>query len=140
MRRGIIKKLILHVLRDRGPLHLYGIIKSIEEETLSLYRPSTGVIYPALNGLINKELVKMQIIDGKKIYSITEKGEIAISLDPPLREHIRKFVGKNIPYKELYEAFKLIVSRWSRLSQSQKDKINQIIREFSMKIREVIED
>lgn len=136
----MIKKLILHVLRERGPLHIYGIIKSIEEETLSMYRPSTGVIYPALNSLISEGLVKMQILNGDKIYSITEKGEAAISLDTPFKEHIRKLIGKNIPYKELFETFKLIVKRWDNLSQSQKDKINQIIREFSIRIREVIED
>ncbi len=140
MKRGLIKKMILHILNMRGPLHVYGIIKSIEEETLSIYRPSTGVIYPALDGLIHDGLVSVKTIEGRKIYSITEKGKIAISLDEPLNEHIKKYVSKDAPYKELYEIFRTIISNWKNLTPSEKKEVRNIIREFSNKIMEVIRD
>lgn len=38
-------------------------------------RPSSGTLYPPLNELKNKELI---IIDEKKYYSLTPKGEIEL--------------------------------------------------------------
>ena len=46
-RRGL-KLIILHLLRDK-PLHVYGLIKSVEK--ITGLRPSPGAIYPALKAL-----------------------------------------------------------------------------------------
>ena len=131
--------MILHILRDRGPLHAYGIIKAFNEYTMGHYKPSTGALYPSLKSLLEDGLIEEVNSEGKKLYRLTEKGEIAISLDPPLHEHIKKFVGKGVPYKELWEIGKMIFSNWDRLDGERKERIKKLLNEFEVRVREVVE-
>lgn len=59
----------------KGRTHGYEIIKEIEEGTGK--RPSTSQIYPFLQKLEEKDLVTSRKTGdrGKKVYSLTEKGE-----------------------------------------------------------------
>ncbi len=140
MRKGIVKKLILHVLRDKGPMHPYGLIKAIEEMTFSTYRPSTGVIYPALESLIKEELITVIIKGDRKLYKITEKGKVAISLDRPIREHIEKIMRTDLPYKELSQIYKILIDKWDMLNEADKEAIKAIIKKMIREIEEVVED
>lgn len=69
--RGSIKYDILGILWD-GPRHGYDIMLTIEE--LRGYRPSPGSIYPALQMLEEGDFLTGQEIDGKRVYTITDKG------------------------------------------------------------------
>jgi DNA-binding PadR family transcriptional regulator len=69
--RGGIKFEILSVLCE-GPRHGYDIMLTIEERTGM--RPSPGSIYPALQMLEDEDYVVGKEIDGKRVYTIAEKG------------------------------------------------------------------
>ncbi|MBN1632366.1 MAG: PadR family transcriptional regulator [Thermoleophilia bacterium] len=71
--RGGIKFAILGMLKDK-PRHGYDIIKEMEERSGGFYSPSPGVIYPTLQALEDQDLVISAAEEGKKVYSITEKG------------------------------------------------------------------
>jgi len=69
--RGSIKYDILEILWD-GPRHGYDIMLTIEEKRG--FRPSPGSIYPALQMLEEGDFLTGQDIDGKRVYTITDKG------------------------------------------------------------------
>jgi DNA-binding PadR family transcriptional regulator len=69
--RGSVKYDILSILWD-GPRHGYDIMLTIEEKRG--FRPSPGSIYPALQMLEEGDFLTGQDIDGKRVYTITDKG------------------------------------------------------------------
>jgi len=69
--RGSIKYEILGVLAD-GPRHGYEIMLTIEERRG--VRPSPGSIYPALQMLEDEDFISGREVDGKRIYTIAQKG------------------------------------------------------------------
>jgi DNA-binding PadR family transcriptional regulator len=69
--RGSLKYDILGILWD-GPRHGYDIMLTIEEQRG--FRPSPGSIYPALQMLEEGDFLTGQDIDGKRVYTITDKG------------------------------------------------------------------
>src|ERR1051325_4057114 len=72
--RGDIRYLILDLLNEK-PRHGYEIIKELESRFCGFYTPSAGSVYPTLQMLEELELVEVREENGKKIYSITEKGK-----------------------------------------------------------------
>jgi len=71
--RGDIKYIILQLLKD-GPSHGYEIIRALEERFRGFYSPSPGTIYPTLQMLEKIGDVTVVEQDGKKVYTITDKG------------------------------------------------------------------
>jgi len=69
--RGDLKYAILAILKD-GPRHGYDIM--LEMEQRRGMRPSPGSIYPALQFLEEGEYVTGAERDGKRVYTITDKG------------------------------------------------------------------
>lgn len=69
--RGSVKYDILRILWD-GPRHGYDLMRTIEEERG--YRPSPGSVYPALQMLEEGDFLTGQDVDGKRVYTITDKG------------------------------------------------------------------
>jgi DNA-binding PadR family transcriptional regulator len=69
--RGDLKYAILAILKD-GPRHGYDIMGEMEQRRGM--RPSPGSIYPALQFLEEGEYVTGVERDGKRVYTITEKG------------------------------------------------------------------
>ena len=72
VRRGDMKYLLLKILKD-GPRHGYEMITELEKQFHG-YRASAGSVYPTLQMLEEGGFVTSQEIDGKKVYTITEKG------------------------------------------------------------------
>ena len=69
--RGSVKYEILAVLWE-GPRHGYEIMLAIEEKRG--VRPSPGSIYPALQMLEDEDYVTGREVDGKRVYTIAQKG------------------------------------------------------------------
>jgi DNA-binding PadR family transcriptional regulator len=72
--KGDFKILVLSVLQQR-PMHGYEITKVIQEQSHGFYRPSAGSIYPALQALLRKGMVKVSSEERRKIYQITPAGK-----------------------------------------------------------------
>lgn len=69
--RGSVKYDVLEILAE-GPRHGYEIMLAIEERRG--FRPSPGSIYPALQMLDDGDFTNSTEVDGKRVYSITDKG------------------------------------------------------------------
>ncbi len=72
-RRGDIKFVLLELLSDQ-PRHGYELIKILEERSSGFYRPSPGVIYPTLQLLEEEGSLTSEMVEGKRVYTITDAG------------------------------------------------------------------
>ena len=72
--KGDIKYIILDLIKDK-PSHGYEIIHALEERFHGFYSPSAGSVYPTLQMLEEMEYVTSIERDGKKVYTITDKGK-----------------------------------------------------------------
>lgn len=73
MGRGDLKYALLGLLRER-PMHGYEMIKQLEEQASGFYTPSAGAVYPTLQLMEDRGWVTSQVVDGKKVYTITDAG------------------------------------------------------------------
>jgi DNA-binding PadR family transcriptional regulator len=67
-------RLYLLKLLEESPRHGYEVIRLLQDRFLGIYSPSPGTIYPRLARLEEEGLVTHEVLKGKKIYSITDKG------------------------------------------------------------------
>ncbi|GLU46710.1 PadR family transcriptional regulator [Nocardiopsis ansamitocini] len=67
-------RLYLLKLLDESPKHGYEIISLLRDRFLGVYSPSPGTIYPRLARLEEEGLVTHEEVNGRKVYSLTDKG------------------------------------------------------------------
>ncbi|SDN40949.1 DNA-binding transcriptional regulator, PadR family [Psychrobacillus sp. OK028] len=72
-RRGFVQMAILHLL-DEAPMHGYQIMKELEIRSGGHYSASAGTVYPALQELLEKEMIGLEPSSDKKTYFIEAKG------------------------------------------------------------------
>ena len=77
-RRGDIRTAILTVLQDTAG-HGYEIIRTLEERSGGMWRPSPGSVYPTLQLLEDEGLVRSQEVDGRRVYELTDTGRTEAS-------------------------------------------------------------
>jgi len=82
-RHGRLRLYLLKLL-DESPRHGYEVIRLLQDRFMGVYAPSPGTIYPRLARLEEDGLVTHEEVNGKKVYSITDKG----------REEIRSRLGE----------------------------------------------
>jgi DNA-binding PadR family transcriptional regulator len=80
-RRGDLKFLILTVLAD-GPRHGYDIITELESKSNGRYRPSPGSVYPTLTLLEEAAYITGEAVDGKRVFTITDRGRELLAQKP----------------------------------------------------------
>lgn len=73
-RRGFVQLAILHLLEE-GPKHGYQIMKELESRSSGFYTASAGTVYPALQELLDREMIELLLESDKKIYSLGTKGK-----------------------------------------------------------------
>jgi len=71
---GDLRLLILSLIAEQ-PRHGYDLITEIEHLTGGTYKPSPGVVYPALSAIQDLGLAKPKKEDGKRVFYITPEGE-----------------------------------------------------------------
>lgn len=67
-------RLYLLKLLEESPKHGYEMIRLLQDRFLGVYSPSPGTIYPRLARLESEGLVTHEVVKGKKVYSLTDKG------------------------------------------------------------------
>jgi DNA-binding PadR family transcriptional regulator len=73
-KRGFVQLAILHLLEEE-PMHGYQIMKELEERSNGAYSASAGTVYPALQELLDKQLIELETGSDKKVYSLHENGK-----------------------------------------------------------------
>lgn len=67
-------RLYLLKLLEESPRHGYEVIRLLQDRFLGVYSPSPGTIYPRLARLEEEGLVTHEVVDGKKVFTITDSG------------------------------------------------------------------
>lgn len=74
---GQLKFLVLSALSEK-PLHGYGIAEKINSMTCGCWKPSSGALYPCLEGMIREKMIRLKSSQAggrkKKVYEITGAG------------------------------------------------------------------
>ena len=87
-RRGELRLVLLHLIAEE-PRHGYDLIRQIEELTGGHYAPSPGIVYPTLTLMAEMGLIdEAADDDGKKIYSLTERGTAKLADEKEHIDHI----------------------------------------------------
>ena len=73
-RRGFVQLAILHLLEE-GPKHGYQLMKELESRSGGFYSASAGTVYPALQELLEREMIALVLESEKKIYSLASMGK-----------------------------------------------------------------
>jgi DNA-binding PadR family transcriptional regulator len=73
VRRGDVKYLVLRALTKR-PMHGYDVMRDLEERYEGRYRSSPGSVYPTLQMLEDGGFVTSRVVDGKRVYEVTDGG------------------------------------------------------------------
>lgn len=76
--RGDLKYALLGLLQEH-PKHGYEMIKDLEDRSGGFYSPSAGAIYPTLQLLEDRGWVSVEVIEGKKVYTISDEGRKALA-------------------------------------------------------------
>jgi DNA-binding PadR family transcriptional regulator len=77
-RHGGLRLYLLKLL-DEEPRHGYDVIRLLQDRFMGVYSPSPGTIYPRLARLEEEGLVTHEVIDGKKVYKITDAGRAELN-------------------------------------------------------------
>ncbi|WP_342509697.1 PadR family transcriptional regulator [Sporosarcina sp. FSL K6-2383] len=73
-RRGFVQLAILHLLKEES-MHGYQMMKELEHRSGGLYAASAGTVYPALQELLEQEMIDLDPASEKKTYVLQEKGK-----------------------------------------------------------------
>jgi transcriptional regulator len=76
---GTLEMLILKTLKRFGPMHGYGIAKSIQQTSEEVLRVEEGSLYPALQRILGKAWVTAEWVQAgpkrrNRIYRLTQEG------------------------------------------------------------------
>jgi DNA-binding PadR family transcriptional regulator len=153
--RGSLKLLILHLL-DKEDLHGYALMQKLSELFIN-YKPSSGVIYPALQGLKRSgyiEYVEFEVKNEesesksesgkpKKLYRITDKGRTYLKENNEKLKRIFEHINNtsefyNLGGKELKEAMIMVIKEIPNLSEKQKKELENVMIESSKKIKMIL--
>jgi DNA-binding PadR family transcriptional regulator len=122
-RHGRLRLYLLKLL-DESPRHGYEVIRLLQDRFMGVYAPSPGTIYPRLARLEEDGLVTHEEVNGKKIYSITDKG----------REEIRSRLGDLADLEdELTESLRDVARE---ISEDVRDTVRTIREELASAARE----
>src|SRR5271165_3915627 len=77
-RRGDIRTAALLLLAEE-PRNGYQIMQEVEKRSGGVWRPSPGSVYPALQQLEDEGLIRVEEVDGRKLYALTDSGREAVA-------------------------------------------------------------
>lgn len=84
-RGGLVGLYALHLMSE-GPIYGWQVAERIRAATHGGWRPGAGAIYPILKSLVERGLARVDIRNGRKIYTIAPPGRVR------LRE-MRRWIG-----------------------------------------------
>ena len=123
-RHGRLRLYLLKLL-DESPRHGYEVIRLLQDRFMGVYAPSPGTIYPRLARLEEDGLVTHEEVNGRKVYSITDKG----------REEIRSRLGDLADLEdELSESLRDVARE---ISEDVRDTVKSIREEIASAAREL---
>jgi DNA-binding PadR family transcriptional regulator len=148
---GEVRLAVLSLIAD-GPKHGYQLMKELASRLGSLYRASSGTVYPVLAQLLKEGLIQFQLEEGRKMYRLTEAGKKVLSAEAPAVaeiwsraeevEDLGQQVGPHSmviasPLSEL-SATALRASNWSAGDPDREDQIRGILRQAAAELNQLM--
>jgi DNA-binding PadR family transcriptional regulator len=120
---GALRLYLLHLL-DEQPRHGYEIIRAVEDRFMGMYTPSAGTIYPRLAALEDDDLVEHDIVDGRKVYRLTDAG----------REELAR------RHDEIEAVVAEAVQSARDLAREIRDEVRASVRDLRRELRDAVKD
>ncbi|WP_067169684.1 PadR family transcriptional regulator [Microtetraspora niveoalba] len=117
-------RLYLLKLLEESPRHGYEVIRLLQDRFLGVYSPSPGTIYPRLARLEEEGLVTHEVVDGKKVFTLTDKG----------REEL------NNRLDELAELEQEITASVQDIAREVKEDVRQTVRSLRQELTQMAKD
>ena len=144
VKRGALKFLVLEGLAKK-PMYSYQIMKAIERRTGGLYSPSPGALYPVLKQMVDSGLVSVSVQNGKKVYSLTEKG---VRHYKEVKERVRELFVKRknesnprrALMSKLFELGVLVYNVSKSVDRDRVTKIMRVLERCEREIGEILND
>lgn len=126
--RGDIKYILLTLIAEE-PRYGYQLIKELENRYGGFYRPSPGSVYPTLQLLEEGGYLNSEQLEGKRVYTITERGrELLASRDTPVEIADRGERSQQL--KDLKEAITQLSSAVMQVARSNDTDRSSRVREI----------
>ena len=98
---GTLEMLILKTLRRFGPMHGYGIAKTIQQTSEDVLRVEEGSLYPALQRILKKDWVTAEWVQAgprrrNRIYSLTTEGRKQLTAEITEYRRVSLAIGRVI--------------------------------------------
>ncbi|MEM2597382.1 MAG: PadR family transcriptional regulator [Thermofilum sp.] len=145
-KRGMLKLLILQSLAER-PLHVYGIIKSLERVIGAA--PSAGAVYPALKSLERAGLVAAEesAESGRRarLYKVTQLGLKHLQeREKELKELNRMITCWNsfrqMGGEKLFRLIREVIAVAPKLSEDQRERLRGAILDFEIRVLSIVKE
>jgi DNA-binding PadR family transcriptional regulator len=120
---GALRLYLLHLL-DEQPRHGYEVIRALEDRFMGMYTPSAGTIYPRLAALEEDGLVEHDLVDGKKVYALTDAG----------REELKR------RHDEIEVVVAGAVQSARDLAREIRDEVRSNVRDLRRELRDAVRD
>lgn len=147
--KGDIKYVFLDLLRER-PMHGYEIIRALEDRFHGHYSPSAGSVYPTLQMLDEAGYVSSTERDGKKVYTVTDKGREFLEQHGEIlrgiKHNIRQWHGSmgrrdmRPITRDLRNMARAISRQAGRLDRERAEKIGEVITRAYQEIERIIDE
>ena len=144
--RGDLKYIILQYLKEK-PSYGYEIIRALEERFHGFYVPSPGTIYPTLQMLEEMGYVSAVEQEGKKVYTITDKGNEYLVEQKDFGERIKDQIQswwnpENLDdiSKTMHEFHRLAHLLNDNIRTADIEKLGRIRKTLSRAYEEILED
>ena len=114
LERGDLRLLVLDTLKR--PMHGYQIICTLRERSAGDYTPSCGALYPQLQSLEEEALVSFEEENGKKVYTLTKKGEDYIKRNKKLVDETKSRFAEfwtTTDYDVVVQTWESIANIWA---------------------------
>jgi DNA-binding PadR family transcriptional regulator len=138
--RGGVRYLVLDAIRERAR-HGYEVMQAIEERSGGNYRPSPGVVYPTLQLLEELGHARVNELDSRKVYAITEEGQKDLEAHKDeVSDFYERFEDDGVDRQ--MEAFGELMRRGARLFKTfqRAARRGRLSASAQGKIREVLDD
>jgi len=99
-------QLVIMALLEESPAHGYEIIRRLEERSNGFYKPSPGMVYPALTYLEEIGQADVTQEGTRKLYALTASGKAQLDTDRAEAERILEILARiGARMSEVREAF-----------------------------------
>jgi DNA-binding PadR family transcriptional regulator len=134
--KGDLKYVILDLLKEK-PRYGYEIIRDLEERSHGFYTPSQGVVYPTLQMLEEMGYASATERDGKKIYTITEKGSKFLDEQKDFTDEVKRHMKRHWNPENI-GMFAQTMAEFGELARMMGHRARRVDSDKMKRIREVI--